>query len=357
MTDSESPGVPAGPGATLALEREARGFGQQEICDQLNFSSQVLSQLETDDYQALPPAAFVRGYLRSYARFLEVDPEPLVERFNQLTATQAESQVSAPVVPREARSSDPIMRVASVAVAVVLLLALIYWWLGNNSGGSVVDQLPAVEEQPEEEVGTDESEGDFPPDSELFVDSVQSAQTPSELGVVGNTADAEERDGRTEELLVSPAVESASLADEVADSESETILAVESPAESELIESPIVIPGPEPLAEESLVEAAADTSQAEEAQEVGSGVLLLQAQEESWVSVIDADQERLMYGMLTSGTPRKLEGVAPFEIILGVGDGITISYNGESVDFSSYVRRSRTARFMLSADGITSRLP
>ena len=351
MTDSDSPGVPAGPGATLALVREARGLGQQEICDQLNFSSQVLSQLETDDYQALPPAAFVRGYLRSYARFLEVDPEPLVERFNQLTATQAESQVSTPLVPREARSSDPVMRVASVAVVVVLLLALIYWWLGNNSGGSVVDQLPDAEEQAEDELGSDETQEDFPPDSELFIDSVQSERSTSELGAVGNTADSDESDGRTEESLASPAVDSLSLSGEVAEGE----LAAESPPESVLIESPIVIPGPEPepVVEEAPVEIAVETSEAE----APGAVLLLQAQEESWVSVIDADQERLMYGMLTSGTPRKLEGVAPFEIILGVGDGITISYNGENVDFSSHVRRSRTARFVLAEDGSTSRLP
>ena len=352
MTETQTPDPVRGPGATLAAERESRGIGPQEICDQLNFSSAVLSKLEADDYEALPPAAFVRGYLRSYARFLEVDPEPVIASYNEIVAVNDESPTSSPSVPREPRSSDPLMRVATVAIAVLLLLAGIYWWLGNNAE-SVVDRVSEdqasaapVAEQP---VELAEEDADFPPDSELFRDSADGETEPmEEAGVtpaVLAVSDAE---------IGEPASEAESASEEDAPAESLTALESDIDAESAAETPPASEPEPEEVISEAAVAEAPEVGS--ESTDAGS-VLLLQAQEESWVSVIDANQDRLMYGMLTSGTPRKLEGDAPFEIILGVGEGITISFNGTDVDFSSHVRRSRTARFILDADGSTRRLP
>jgi cytoskeleton protein RodZ len=82
-----------------------------------------------------------------------------------------------------------------------------------------------------------------------------------------------------------------------------------------------------------------------------SDILLLKAREESWVSVIDADDKRLMYGVLTNGTPRKLQGMAPFKIVFGAAPGIEVRLNGSLVEFGSMIRKSKTARFIIDADG------
>ena len=85
--------------------------------------------------------------------------------------------------------------------------------------------------------------------------------------------------------------------------------------------------------------------------EPDSDVLLLKASEESWVSVIDANAKRLMYGILTSGTPRKLQGLAPFSVVLGAAEGVEATFNGEVLVFSRLIRKSKTARFVIEADG------
>ncbi|MDO6459816.1 DUF4115 domain-containing protein [Granulosicoccaceae sp. 1_MG-2023] len=344
MTESETPDLSAAPGAVLAAERESQGLSRQEICDQLNFTETVLAKLEADDYAALPPPAFVKGYIRSYARYLEIDPEPLIARFNEANADAPEPAVSTGVVPPEARSSDPLMRIATVAVAVVLVLALVYWWLGNNRGSVVDSVLPEETPQstPSDAGAPAGDDSDFPPDSELFRDSAGTATETEQATVSAAPLQS------AEAAVAAPAAVVATSVNQAAD-QSAPATPVQAVAQdtAEAADAPADAGAPAPKLSD-VAAAAAD---------VAGNVLLLQATEASWVSVIDAQQQRLMYGMLTSGTPRKLEGVPPFDIILGVGDGISINYNGEAVDFSSHLRSNRTARFVLAADGSTSKLP
>ncbi|HEU4353496.1 MAG TPA: RodZ domain-containing protein [Burkholderiales bacterium] len=69
-----------GVGQELAAAREARGLALADIAQQLKFASRQLEALEQEQFEALPGAAFTRGMVRSYARLLKLDPEPLVQR-------------------------------------------------------------------------------------------------------------------------------------------------------------------------------------------------------------------------------------------------------------------------------------
>lgn len=75
--------MPSGIGARLKAAREAAGLGLGEVADRLKLSLRQLDAIERDDFDALPGATFVRGFVRNYARFLEVDPEPLMQALEQ----------------------------------------------------------------------------------------------------------------------------------------------------------------------------------------------------------------------------------------------------------------------------------
>lgn len=68
-----------GPGSILREERERRGLGIEEVASQLRLSRRQIEALEMDDYAALPGNVFVRGFIRNYARLLQLDPAPLCE--------------------------------------------------------------------------------------------------------------------------------------------------------------------------------------------------------------------------------------------------------------------------------------
>jgi cytoskeleton protein RodZ len=66
------------PGARLAAEREHYGLTIEQVASQINLAPRQIHALETDDYAQLPGIAIARGFLRSYAKLLRLDPEPLL---------------------------------------------------------------------------------------------------------------------------------------------------------------------------------------------------------------------------------------------------------------------------------------
>jgi cytoskeleton protein RodZ len=65
-------------GALLRETRESLGLSVGEVAQQLKFAPRQLEALEREEFNELPGGTFVRGMLRSYARLLKLDPEPLV---------------------------------------------------------------------------------------------------------------------------------------------------------------------------------------------------------------------------------------------------------------------------------------
>lgn len=65
-------------GETLRAARERRGLSLSEASRLTRIAPRFLVALEEDDYGALPAPVYARGFLRSYATLLGLEPEPLV---------------------------------------------------------------------------------------------------------------------------------------------------------------------------------------------------------------------------------------------------------------------------------------
>lgn len=72
--------------SVLARAREAAGMSLEEAARQLKFAPRQLEALEAGELERLPGGTFVRGMLRSYARLLHVDAEPLLAQIVNLVA-------------------------------------------------------------------------------------------------------------------------------------------------------------------------------------------------------------------------------------------------------------------------------
>lgn len=68
-------------GHILREARENKGLTLADVQDKTRINSRFLAALEQGDYNKLPTPVHVRGFLRNYARFLGLDPQPLVERY------------------------------------------------------------------------------------------------------------------------------------------------------------------------------------------------------------------------------------------------------------------------------------
>ena len=66
------------PGAVLAATREGHGLTIEQVASHLNLAPRQVLALEADDFAALPGTAVARGFLRSYAKLLRLDPAALL---------------------------------------------------------------------------------------------------------------------------------------------------------------------------------------------------------------------------------------------------------------------------------------
>jgi len=68
-------------GRLLAAVRQARGLSMEAVADATKISTRYVQALETNAFDRLPSAIFVRGYLKEIARVLELEPDALTEGY------------------------------------------------------------------------------------------------------------------------------------------------------------------------------------------------------------------------------------------------------------------------------------
>ena len=143
-------------GETFRTARESQGFSLSDVTDRIHIRTVYLAAIEAEDWQAIGPAVYVRGFIRSYARFLGLDADAAVAQFGGGPATGS----SAPLVtyapsprgepsrsglPRgEIRKAGPSpLAVAGVIVALALVALAGYRYLELSRAGKTIAARPA----------------------------------------------------------------------------------------------------------------------------------------------------------------------------------------------------------------------
>ena len=110
-------------GATLQRERELRKISLEEVAQSTRIPLRTLRHIEEDAWSELPGEIFAKGFLRSYATWIGLDPRPLVarlERYRVADVLDEETNLMAP----GADGAPERGRRVGVALAVIVLLIL-----------------------------------------------------------------------------------------------------------------------------------------------------------------------------------------------------------------------------------------
>ena len=71
------------PGQLLRAARLERGLSIEDVARQMRLSVRQVTALEEDDYTKLASGTFLRGFVRNYAKLLQMDAAPLLQRLEQ----------------------------------------------------------------------------------------------------------------------------------------------------------------------------------------------------------------------------------------------------------------------------------
>lgn len=308
--------APSSPGAQLRRAREARGESVHEVAFALKLSPRQVDALERDDFDALPGMAFLRGFMRNYARHVGLDAAPLLDAVQRM-AGQGSPDLSPirnadgdlPSGGSRRSGSFP----AGLVVLVLLVLLAVGWYFDwfrtgtSPSAETVVEPAPAFAPAPSQAIEP-QSAIQMTPPQPAAVDPAEDApdQVPS------GTAAA---DG-----------ESATAAPDAA-----TDAAVETTPAGEAAAAP---------AADSVAASPAALAAAPAATAAGSGQLSFRFGADSWVEVRDASGTILHSGTNRAGSTRSVQGTAPFTLVVGNAANVTLEQDGKAVDLAAHVRGS-----------------
>lgn len=325
------------PGETLRKAREGRGWTIAEVAAQLNLTPQRLSQVEQGAFDKLPGHTFARGYVRAYAKLLDIDQNRLVLEFDQFTGSDAagSSVHSLGRIEEPVSYSQRILRMVSFVLLLALAGLSFFWWqeqaerraadLASTSlehvevdGADGTTQIHPLDEPEDQAVEAAQLDAGvtLPPLPEGAAE-LPSATGAEAAGVVAPQVEQPQNLADTAGAPAVPAVPAAS--------------AEVPPVVADALPEVSSAPAPAPVS----VQAAA-----------GEAVVSLTFIADCWTQLTDANGKVLFSALKRKGDSLELAGKAPLELRLGFARGAQVSLNGSPVDVAPFIS-GETARLKL----------
>jgi cytoskeleton protein RodZ len=287
-------------GFILTEARKSKNYSVDDICEHLKIPKNVISAIEANNIEALPAPTFTQGYIRAYAKFLEIAEDNLLAMYNEAVPHELASALKPrSSLPGEASSQSPLVKMVTM-----LLIA----------GGVAAVLYGSIQYYQEK---ADVMEGQL--------ESKERSFTGNSLDSPGsNRLDIQQDMGITEE-------------DEIALESSDQLASQDSESQLESAQ----------LTADSSEEVVSEQDQAIPQDDV----INILAEQGAWMEVRDATRARLLYNMVPSGGSKLLQGKGPFRISMGNARSTRVFINDVEIDFTKYISSKNTASFTVSIEG------
>ncbi|HGF4935952.1 TPA: cytoskeleton protein RodZ [Vibrio parahaemolyticus] len=300
-------------GTLLKNKRESLGMTQKQVADRLRLRVSVIEDIENNRFESQQVATFTRGYLRSYAKFVGLDEKVVLVALEQTADVKPKEQEiemqSFSRKTKHEKHNSRIMLLTWVIAIVIIGISAAWWW--QNQQENSLAQVVA-----EANVETSQPSADEIADIDLMTEEELIASTPAELAASNNTASESESSIN------------AAQTDEVVSAETEE-------STTEATQEPVAV-----------IEAAEEVQEASPVVPEGMTLLTMKFKADCWIQVKDTNGKTLVSGTQKPGQDVELTGKAPFKVILGAPEGVTMTFASEPVDLSGYTS-GKVARFTL----------
>lgn len=140
-------------GTILSQTRKQKGLSVGEVAERLKLPARQVEAMESGRYKGLPEAVFIKGFLSSYARLLELDEKELKQYLQQIFPAgnqQLTSEVSK-VTPEELDFQNKLQRRhfprwLIVVLVVILIGAVVYAWQHKSTSENARQTATASQE-------------------------------------------------------------------------------------------------------------------------------------------------------------------------------------------------------------------
>ena len=367
------PKVIANAASAMLLEARSRaGFTQKEVADQLFLMTSFIRHIDEGRFDKLPKPAFVKGYLRSYARVVDLSGDEVVASFEASQLPLQDDMEMKDVTDEPMGSSTytgPVFLTGAVGFAGVVIITSLVWIFSDTNEeptASVVSQNETVSNEVEA-LQLPSRTMTLTPETVLggvSVDQRSLDQADSvrsdEVGLDQPPAAAiDSEELQPEEILYEDEEMAATfssisvLPDEIAAVEPEAVSLDQDDGLATPTENTIEV---EDQVAEQLVASAVQIQRGQvtinglEITTISAGgedELFFQFSDNCWVEIDDAKGVEIYADLNRDGDALRVSGVAPYSILLGKGPSVSLQFNGETVDVGRYTSSDDTAKLRL----------
>lgn len=290
-----------GPGKILRDARISLGMSEAEVAEQLNLRPSVVADFEAEKFDSDIPSTFLKGYLKNYAKLVNVSDAVIVESLKhiKMPPKPGVQMKSFSQSTKKKAENNRLMGIIWIIVIALLSLTVLWWWQQDTKPKPIellpVEQ-PAANSQPGEATPIPvPSENEPKPQAQPDTPDIAHAQTV--------TINEPERAPAIATIM--PATLSTNVA-----STDKTELSANQVTQAQLVNETDLI--------ESL------------------DSLVLSFTGDCWVNIFDVNGDRLAWGIKKADYVMSLTGKGPFNVTLGKPELVAINYNQESINMDQF---------------------
>ena len=306
-----------GPGKLLQVAREEKKLRPEDVAYEIRLTPSQVLALEEDDYSSMPEETYVRGYLRNYARLVDVPENDILLHFARLTRSSDKNTQPIKISnDSDIKKRGNGVRWLSLAAIIALILLSALWVLVPYDKLNLTDETT-----------------DVPVVKEKVVTTEEIPVGASTLNLDQQLKSAAEEEKSTQSTIPSAPPTEPEAADAVSppitqDEEQEVLVSTEQVTQAQ---SDITAP-------EQTVDAAPITQPDSNQAATGDAVLQINYSKDSWTDIRDASGKKLLYRTVKKGENITLTGELPMSLFFGFAQGVTVTFNGKEVDVPAYTR-------------------
>ena len=272
-------------GKMLSEARERLGLTVEDVASQIKFAPRQIEALEAEDYLRLPEAVYLRGFVRSYAKILHLDPQALLAALPQKKAVTGEiipDSVGEPFPNVHSALRQNVIWLSAALVLIIVVLGFALWHFATPPEQSKITQVETPISLPAEMQIT-------PAQTITDISTIESAEPKTQAPLAAGQS----------------SVHSANILDSRLSQQKQTITSEAQPDT------------PTPITSLRLIFSA-----------------------DSWAEIKDKDKKVLSSRIHPGGSELNVSGRAPFSILIGHASTVQLYYQDKPVNLAPHIRRS-----------------
>jgi len=293
------------PGEIFSKKRKDLGLSLETVAEKLNLDPKLIDLLEKNKYEDFKFETYLKGYLRAYSKFLNIDGDVIINLYEE-NNPKKEPEILPDVKPKvQKNTNDKSVKLFSYIIGLSIALSMLIWYQKNfliepneenmESAGLILDRTNKIN-------GVDIS-------YKIVIHS-DYWKWP-----INNISERYEKNNHTNNL---DSIKNKEISDAIRKDQKQ-------------IEIKDIIKPEESTAYQE--QDAADT-------------LVLTLTGDSWIEIYDRNGNRLFLDLARGGKDYIVNGNSPFDILLGAANKVSVKFNGSTFNTEPYIRYG-IARFTL----------